>query len=86
MGKKNRLTVENSRIIDRRTPWKYIVIIRNGEDWRLFSDFKLLCDLMGLDDVILTRHFENRGYYTGYEFTVFRVQEESATRNRGLHV
>ena len=75
--------VEKARSLDKRSPWKYIVIIRDGEDWRLFSDFDMMCKLMGLDDVIMTRHFEIRGYYTGFEFTVFRVQEESPTRNRG---
>jgi hypothetical protein len=77
--------LDKMRILDKRSPWKYSVIIRNGEDWRLFSDFTLMCDLMGLDPVILSRHFESRGYYTGFEFTVFRVQEETSTRNRGLH-
>ena len=68
---------------DRRIPARYFVIIRNGEDWREFDDMKLMCELMGLDEGITNRHFEEKGYYVGYEFTVFRVYPESKTSHRG---
>lgn len=73
------------KIIDKRSPYKYMVIIKNGLDWRLFSDFPLMCEIMGLDQDIVRNYLTKRGFYTGYEFTVFRVQEESKTRHRGYY-
>jgi len=73
------------RKVDGRSKYKYVVIIKNGTDWRLFSDIDLMCELMGLDKVVLGKYFELRGYYTGYNFTVFRVVEETFTRHRGMY-
>lgn len=64
-----------------KTPYKYFAVIKNGLDWRLFNDINICCKLMGLDKKIVTRHFEKIGYYTGYDFTIFRVQEE----NKNIH-
>jgi hypothetical protein len=73
------------KIFDKRSPYKYMAIVRNGLDWRLFKDMNILCELMGLDPDIAQKHFDKKGYVVGYEFTVFRVQEETATRHRGYH-
>jgi hypothetical protein len=73
------------KIMDSRTPYKYIVIIKNGLDWRLFGNFEIMCEFMGLDPKILQSHLKKRPVYTAYEFTVFKVQEESMIRNRGYH-
>jgi hypothetical protein len=83
---KTKLAMLKERVIpDSRTPYKYMVVINNGIDWRLFKDFDTMCTLMGLDPKILTNHFKKRGSYTGFDFTLFRVQEENAIRNRGFH-
>lgn len=66
-------------------PYKYMVVIDNGKDWRLFSDYSTMCDLMGLDEVLLKKHLETRSFFTAYNFTVFRVQEENKARHRGYH-
>lgn len=75
--------LKNSRGVS--IPYKYMVIIENGEDWRLFNDYSTLCEFMGLDEVLLKKHFEKWSFYTAYNFTVFRVQEESKTKHRGYH-
>jgi hypothetical protein len=77
--------MEYKKIFDKRSPYKYIVIIRNGVDWRLFKDLDLMCELMGLDPDIAKKHFEKKGFMVGYEFTVFRVQEETDTKHRGYY-
>ena len=71
---------------DKRIPFHYFVVIRDGEDWRMFKDLKLMCELMGLDSDIANRFFNKQGYYTGFDFTVFRVQGESSTSHRGHHI
>jgi len=68
-----------------RIPYKYMVIIENGRDWRLFSDYDTMCEFMGLDKYLLAKHLESRSFYTAYNFTVFRVQEENKLRHRGYH-
>jgi hypothetical protein len=70
-------------IKDRRTTFRYFAVIRNGEDWRGFDDFSLMCELMGLDETITRQHFDQKGYFSGHEFTVFRFQPESKTSHRG---
>ena len=72
-----------NQTFNKRIPFRYMVIIRNGEDWREFDDLDLMCDLMGLDKTITKRHFDLKGYYTGYEFTVFRVRPENKSSHRG---
>jgi hypothetical protein len=72
-------------IADKRTPYKYMVIINNGLDCRLFKDLDVMCDCMGLDKKILTKHFEKRISYTAFDFTAFKAQEETSVRNRGYH-
>lgn len=73
------------KVSDKRSPFKYMVIIKNGLDWRLFSDLPIMCEIMGLDDDIVRKYINKRGFYTGFEFTVFRVQEENKNRNRGYY-
>ena len=83
MAKKNSVGYDPKILRDRRLPFRYFVVIRNGEDWRMFDDLDLMCELMGLDKGVVVRFFDERGYYTGFEFTVFRVQSESGTSHRG---
>jgi hypothetical protein len=73
------------KIFDKRSPYKYVAIIKNGIDGRLFRDFDLMCELMGLDPDIARMQFEKRNFVIGYEFTVFRFQEETSTRHRGYY-
>ena len=74
------------KITNLRTPYKYVAIIKNGVDWRLFSDIKICCELMGLDEKIIQKHFDKVGYYTGHDFTIFRVQEENKNIHRLAYV
>jgi hypothetical protein len=74
------------KIRDLRTPYKYFAVIKNGIDWRGFANIDICCELMRLDKKVLERHCEKFGYYTGYDFTVFRFQEENKTIHRNHYI
>ena len=67
-----------------RSSYRYFVVIRNGEDWRGFDSLDLVCDLMGLDPKLTERFLDEKGYYSGYEFTVFRYVPETRNKHRGI--
>ena len=69
-----------------KSSYRYLVIIRDGEDWRGFDNLELMCELMGLDPKLTDKFLNEKGYYIGYEFTVFRYIPETRTRNRGTFV
>ena len=73
----------------RGVPYKYIVIVKDGLQVFLFGGdgaYELMCDCMGLDKKIVKTFLDRRGYYTGYDFTVFRTIEQTRERNIGVYI
>jgi len=64
---------------------KYIAIIKNGLDWRLFDSPDMCSKLMGLDKTALVNHCDHKGYFSGVDFTIFQVTEETEYHNRGYY-
>jgi hypothetical protein len=61
----------------------YVVIIGDGEAIRVFMDLKLLCSLMHIDYIVVKRYIEDKGCWTGLNFSVWRGIMESGTAHRG---
>ena len=73
----------NSRKVVRSGNYVYVVIIGEGEGIRVFSDLKLLCSLMHLDHPVVRRYIEDKGHWTGLNFSVWRGVLESSVGHRG---
>ena len=64
---------------------KYVAIIKNGLDVRLFDSLDLCCKCMGLEKSALINHCDHKGCFSGIDFTIFQVPEESEYWNRGYY-
>jgi len=71
------------RRILRTGEFVYIAIIGDGEAVRVFNDLKLLCTLMHLDHPVVKRYIEDKGHWTGLNFSVWRGILETPTGHRG---
>lgn len=63
----------------------YTVLIGEGEGIRHFNNLKLLCSLMHLDHPVIKRILDERGFWTGLGFSVWRGVMETNSHHRGYY-
>ena len=61
----------------------YVAIIDDGLRTRGFKDLKLLCQLFSLDYFNIYRHLQDKGYWSGLNYTIFSVELEMKSAHKG---